>query len=181
MAVLAFASLEPEVAAAARNWLVASATIKTALGAWAAVVRSTYGGHRLADLGGWARHSPVLGVSFAAILVAAVGLPGIAIWESRAQSVIGSAMPGLGGDCHATDCCDAGDLPRSDRARRDRADRPGGRGRANRAAALERRADRRLVGRLAIGRHPSRTRRGAREPRAAHGARRAAPRRRWPW
>ena len=96
VAVLAFASLEPEVAAAARNWLVASATIKTALAAWAAVVRSTYGGHRLADLGGWARHSPVLGVSFAAILVAAVGLPGIAIWESR-SSLIGSAMPGLGG------------------------------------------------------------------------------------
>ena len=94
VAVLAFASLEPEVAAAARNWLLASATIKTALAAWATVVRSTYGGHRLADLGGWARHSPVLGVSFAAILVAAVGLPGIAIWESRA-SLIGSAMPGL--------------------------------------------------------------------------------------
>jgi hypothetical protein len=34
-------------------------------------------------------------VSFAAILVAAVGLPGIAIWESR-ESLIGSAMPGLG-------------------------------------------------------------------------------------
>ncbi|HET9851197.1 MAG TPA: proton-conducting transporter membrane subunit [Candidatus Limnocylindrales bacterium] len=94
VAVLAFASLEPEVAAAARNWLVASATIKTALAAWAAVVRSTYGGHRLADLGGWARHSPVLGVSFAAILVAAVGLPGIAIWESR-SSLITSAMPGF--------------------------------------------------------------------------------------
>lgn len=94
VAVLAFASLEPEVAAAARNWLVASATIKTALAAWATVVRSTYGGHRLADLGGWARHAPVLGISFAAILVAAVGLPGIAIWESRA-SLIGSALPGL--------------------------------------------------------------------------------------
>ena len=43
------------------NWLVASATVKTALAAWAAVVRTTYGGHRLADLGGWARHSPALG------------------------------------------------------------------------------------------------------------------------
>jgi proton-conducting membrane transporter len=96
VAVLAFASLEPEVAAAARNWLVASATIKTALAAWAAVVRSTYGGHRLADLGGWARHSPVLGISFAAILVAAVGLPGIAIWESR-SSLITSAMPAFAG------------------------------------------------------------------------------------
>src|SRR5215211_3325292 len=96
VAVLAFASLEPEVAAAARNWLLASATIKTALAAWCAVVRSAYGGHRLADLSGWARHSPVLGISFAGILVAAVGLPGIAIWESRA-SLIGSAMPDLAG------------------------------------------------------------------------------------
>ncbi|HEX3264536.1 MAG TPA: proton-conducting transporter membrane subunit [Candidatus Limnocylindrales bacterium] len=96
VAILAFASLEPQVAAAARNWLLASATIKTALAAWATVVRSAYGGHRLADLGGWARHSPALGISFAGILVAAVGLPGIAIWESRA-SLIGSAMPGIAG------------------------------------------------------------------------------------
>jgi hypothetical protein len=96
VALLAFASLQPEVAAAARSWLVASATIKTALAAWCAVARSTYGGHRLADLSGWARHSPVLGLSFAAILVAAVGLPSMAIWESRA-SLIDSAMPGLGG------------------------------------------------------------------------------------
>ncbi len=96
VAVLAFASLEPEVAAAARNWLVASATVKTALAAWCAVVRSAYGGHRLADLSGWARHSPVLGISFAAILVAAVGFPTMAIWESR-SSLIVSAMPELGG------------------------------------------------------------------------------------
>ena len=39
VAVLAFASLEPDAAASARNWLVASATIKTALAAWAAVIR----------------------------------------------------------------------------------------------------------------------------------------------
>jgi formate hydrogenlyase subunit 3/multisubunit Na+/H+ antiporter MnhD subunit len=96
IAVLAFASLEPEVAAAARNWLVASATIKTGLAAWAAVVRATYGGHRLEDLGGWARHSPVLGISFGALLVAAVGLPGMALFDAR-SSLISSAMPGIGG------------------------------------------------------------------------------------
>ena len=95
VAVLAFASLEPEVAAAARNWLIASATIKTALAAWCAVVRSVYGGHRLADLAGWARHSPLLGASFALMLIAAVGLPGMAIWEAR-HGLIVSAMPGLG-------------------------------------------------------------------------------------
>lgn len=96
VAVLAFASLEPEAAAAARDWLVASATVKTALAGWAAVVRATYGGHRLAELGGWARHSPVLGLAFAGILVAAIGLPGMALFEARA-GLIGGSLPGLGG------------------------------------------------------------------------------------
>lgn len=96
VAVLAFASLEPVAAAAARDWLVASATVKTALAAWAAVIRATYGGHRLADLGGWARHAPALGVAFAGIIVAAIGLPGMALFEARA-TLIGGATGGLGG------------------------------------------------------------------------------------
>lgn len=95
VAVLAFASLEPHVVAAARNWLVASATVKTALAAWAAVVRTTYGGHRLDDLGGWARRSPVLGLAFAGILVAAIALPGFSMWDARI-SLIEGAIPGVG-------------------------------------------------------------------------------------
>lgn len=96
IAVLAFASLEPEAVAAARDWLVASATVKTALAAWAAVVRATYGGHRLAELGGWARHSPGLGIAFAVIVVAAIGVPGMALFEARSTLVTG-ALGGLGG------------------------------------------------------------------------------------
>jgi len=95
VAVLAFASLDPGVVAAARNWLVASATVKTALAAWASVVRTTYGGHRLDDLGGWARHSPALGVAFAGILVAAIGLPSMALFQARTD-LVSSAMPGFG-------------------------------------------------------------------------------------
>ena len=95
VAVLAFASLDPAVVAAARNWLVASATVKTALAAWASVVRNTYGGHRLDDLGGWARHSPALGVAFAGILVAAIGLPNMALFQARTDLVEG-ALPGIG-------------------------------------------------------------------------------------
>jgi formate hydrogenlyase subunit 3/multisubunit Na+/H+ antiporter MnhD subunit len=95
VAVLAFASLDPTVVAAARNWLVASATVKTALAAWASVVRNTYGGHRLDDLGGWARHSPALGVAFAGILVAAIGLPNMALFQARTDLVEG-ALPGIG-------------------------------------------------------------------------------------
>jgi hypothetical protein len=96
VAVLAFASLEPGAAASARNWLVASATVKTALAGWAAVIRSTYGGHRLAELGGWARHSPGLGIAFAVILVAAVGLPGMALYQARATLITG-ALGSFGG------------------------------------------------------------------------------------
>jgi formate hydrogenlyase subunit 3/multisubunit Na+/H+ antiporter MnhD subunit len=95
VAVLAFATLEPTTEAAAKDWLVASATIKTALAAWAAVVRATYGGHRLADLGGWARRTPVLGVSFAAIVIAAIGLPGMALFEARSV-LLTTALPGIG-------------------------------------------------------------------------------------
>ena len=95
VAVLAFASLQPEAAAAARNWLVASATVKTALAGWAGVVRATYGGHRLAELDGWARRSPVLGVAFVIILGAAIGLPGMALYDARSDLIAGS-MPGLG-------------------------------------------------------------------------------------
>jgi formate hydrogenlyase subunit 3/multisubunit Na+/H+ antiporter MnhD subunit len=95
VAVLAFASLDPGVVAAARNWLVASATVKTAFAAWASVVRTTYGGHRLDDLGGWARHSPALGVAFAGILVAAIGLPNMALFQARFE-LVSSAMPGFG-------------------------------------------------------------------------------------
>jgi NADH-quinone oxidoreductase subunit N len=95
VAVLAFASLDPGVVAAARNWLVASATVKTALAAWASVVRTTYGRHRLDDLGGWARHSPALGVAFAGILVAAIGLPSMALFQAR-TALVSSAMPGIG-------------------------------------------------------------------------------------
>lgn len=95
VAVLAFASLEPAAAAAARNWLVASATVKTAFAAWCGVVRATYGGHRLADLGGWARHAPLLGIAFGAIFIAAIGLPGMALFEAR-SGLIGGSMPGFG-------------------------------------------------------------------------------------
>jgi NADH-quinone oxidoreductase subunit L len=93
IAVLAFASLEPDVVSAARDWLVASAAIKTALAAWAAVTRATFGAHRLADLGGWARRAPVLGAAFILAAVAAVGLPGTALFEAR-RVLVTSAIDG---------------------------------------------------------------------------------------
>jgi formate hydrogenlyase subunit 3/multisubunit Na+/H+ antiporter MnhD subunit len=96
IAMLAFASLGTDVAAAARSWLIASAAVKTAFAAWAAVVRATFGGHRLADLGGWARRAPALGAAFLVILVAAVGLPGTALFDARSTLVFGAVSGPLG-------------------------------------------------------------------------------------
>ena len=129
------------------NWLVASATVKTALAAWAAVVRATYGGHRLADLGGWARHSPVLGVAFAGILVAAVGAARDGDLGRAGQPDRG-AMPGRrprSSPSRSRRCrrsTSAGSRSRASRRSRRRS-RP-----AHRPAALERRSRRGLVGRL---------------------------------
>jgi NADH-quinone oxidoreductase subunit N len=93
VALLAFASLRPETADAARDWLVASAALKSALAGWTALARSMYGVHRLSELGGWARRSPGLAVAAALVLVGSVGLPGMAIFGARV-TLATAALPG---------------------------------------------------------------------------------------
>jgi len=95
--VLAFASLHTGAPDAARDWLVATASIKTAFAAWVAVMRGTFGAHRLGDLSGWARASPALAVSFGIVFVAAVGLPAMSLFDARIALVDGalSGLPGL--------------------------------------------------------------------------------------
>jgi hypothetical protein len=90
LAVLAFASLHNEAAEAAQTWLIASAMLKTALAAWIAAARSTFGVHRLVDLRGWVRASPPLAVAFGLIGLGAVGLPGMAIFGSRLALITGA-------------------------------------------------------------------------------------------
>lgn len=96
VAVLAFATLDTEAVAAARTWLVASAATKTAFAAWVAVTRTAFAEHRLAELGGWARRGPILGVAFGLTWLAAVGIPGTALFDARTELVFG-ALPGLPG------------------------------------------------------------------------------------
>ena len=95
--VLAFASLHSGAPDAARDWLVATAAIKTALAAWVAVMRGTFGAHRLGDLSGWARASPALAAAFGIVFVAAVGVPSMSLFEARITLVDGalSGLPGL--------------------------------------------------------------------------------------
>ena len=96
LAVLAFGSLHAEAADAARNWLIASAMLKTALAAWVAAARSTFGVHRLVDLRGWISGSPPLAVGLGLIALGAVGLPGMAIFSARVALVEGALTGPLG-------------------------------------------------------------------------------------
>ena len=81
--VLALTAPSSIVTAEARMYLLAFAVSKSALAAWAAAARATFRTRRVADLGGWARRSPPLALGLVLVLVASVGWPGLAIWESR--------------------------------------------------------------------------------------------------
>ncbi|MEZ0241582.1 MAG: proton-conducting transporter membrane subunit [Chloroflexota bacterium] len=96
IALLAFASLRPEATEAARDWLIASAAVKTALAGWVAATRWTFGAHRLPDLRGWGRQSPALAVALVTILFAAVGLPGMAAFDARASLAFEAVPAPLG-------------------------------------------------------------------------------------
>jgi len=89
VAILAFASLHTQAADAAHDWLLASAMLKSAFAAWVAVMRSTFGAHRLADLRGWIRASPVLALALGVIGVGAVGVPGMALFTARVVLIDG--------------------------------------------------------------------------------------------
>jgi NADH-quinone oxidoreductase subunit N len=96
VALLAFATLQPAAVDAARDWLVASAALKSALAGWTALVRWAFGVHRVGELRGWARRSPGLAVTTVIILVGSIGIPGMAIFDARVTLAV-SALPGLPG------------------------------------------------------------------------------------
>ncbi|MEW5991171.1 MAG: proton-conducting transporter membrane subunit [Chloroflexota bacterium] len=83
IALLAFASSRPDVAVAGRDWLVGMVAVKSGLAAWVLVTRSTFGVRHLSELRGWARSSPILALTFAVVLLGAVGLPGMATFAAR--------------------------------------------------------------------------------------------------
>jgi formate hydrogenlyase subunit 3/multisubunit Na+/H+ antiporter MnhD subunit len=83
--VLSLAALDPPASASARAYLIVYVVAKTAFAAWAAASRVAFDARRVDELGGWARRAPILALGLLGVLVAGVGLPGVAIWESRAQ------------------------------------------------------------------------------------------------
>ena len=83
VALLAFAIVGPEGAAAGRDWLVGMVAVKSGLAAWVLVTRSAFGVRRLSELRGWARSSPLLGAGLVIVIVGSVGLPGMATFGAR--------------------------------------------------------------------------------------------------
>jgi NADH:ubiquinone oxidoreductase subunit 2 (subunit N) len=91
--VLALAALDPAVLEPARVYLLVYVVAKSAFAAWAGAVRETFGIRRLTELGGWARRAPLLAIGLLTVLVATVGLPGVAVWEARA-GIAGAVLDG---------------------------------------------------------------------------------------
>ena len=93
VALLAFATLGATAADAGRDWIVAAVAVKSGLAAWVLVTRSTFRAHRRVDLRGWARRAPLLGATLVIVLLGAVGVPGMAAFDARAN-LIRLAVPG---------------------------------------------------------------------------------------
>lgn len=90
LVLLAFASVDPATAVAAREWILGMAAVKTALAAWIVAIEAGFPGARLSGLTGWARRRPLLGLGFGVVLVGAVGLPGMATFSARGILVNGA-------------------------------------------------------------------------------------------
>lgn len=81
--MLAVAALTPDAWAPARIWILAFVVARSAFAAWAAATRTTFLTGRVGDLRGWAVRSPLLGIAFAVVVVASIGLPGLAAFDAR--------------------------------------------------------------------------------------------------
>jgi NADH:ubiquinone oxidoreductase subunit 2 (subunit N) len=85
--MLAIAALDPAAWAPARIWILSFVVARSAFAAWAAATRATFGTGRVPELRGWAAKAPILAVAFGLVVVASVGLPGLAAPEARADIV----------------------------------------------------------------------------------------------
>lgn len=70
-----------------RIWIIVFVATKTAFAAWAAAMRARFGTRRVAELGGWARRSPMLGVALLLIAIGTIGVPGMVAWEERGRLI----------------------------------------------------------------------------------------------
>jgi len=95
--LLAIAVLDPDAWAPARTWILAYVVARSAFAAWAAAMRATFFTGRIEDMGGWAIRAPLLAVGLAVVVVASIGLPGLAAFDARTQLVDLALQPPLQG------------------------------------------------------------------------------------
>ena len=81
--LLAIAALDPDAWGPGREWVVALAASKTALGLWAAVAEDRFETRSIPDLRGWLRRSPLLGAGLVLTTLATFGIPGWIAFEAR--------------------------------------------------------------------------------------------------
>jgi formate hydrogenlyase subunit 3/multisubunit Na+/H+ antiporter MnhD subunit len=91
--MLAIAALDPAAWAPARTWILAFVVTRSAFAAWAGATRAGFGSGRLRDLRAWVLRAPLLGLTFAIVVLASIGLPGLAAWNARA-AIIDAALAG---------------------------------------------------------------------------------------
>ena len=93
VALLAFVALDPSASNAARLWILALVVTRSAFAAWAAGLRLAFGTGRIIELRGWLTRSPMLAGAFGLIVIASIGFPGLAAFDSR-STLVASAVEG---------------------------------------------------------------------------------------
>jgi hydrogenase-4 component F len=91
--LLAVAAVDPETWTPARTWILALIVARAAFAAWAAALRIEAHTGRVDDLRGWALRTPILGVALVVVVLASIGLPGLAAFDARAE-LVGLALDG---------------------------------------------------------------------------------------
>ncbi len=93
VALLALVALDPEAWGPARTWILALVVTRSAFAAWAGGIRVVFGRGRITELRGWVVRSPLLAVAFGLVVLAGIGVPGLAAFEAR-SSLVALALDG---------------------------------------------------------------------------------------
>ena len=97
VALLALVALDPDAWAPARTWILSLVVARSAFAAWAGGLRVLFRSGRIVELRGWMVRSPVLAVAFGLIVIASIGVPGMAAFDARsslvALAVVGTLTP----------------------------------------------------------------------------------------
>jgi formate hydrogenlyase subunit 3/multisubunit Na+/H+ antiporter MnhD subunit len=93
VALLALVALDPDAWAPGRTWILVLVVARSAFAAWAAGLHMAFRTGRLVELRGWIARSPILAVALGLVVMASIGLPGMAAFDAR-SSLAGMAVDG---------------------------------------------------------------------------------------